>query len=110
MTVFQSFGKAARPVEVLARLLARRGEIAAPARECVESGDLAGIVIVARGSSNYAAVPTTLMTWLTQRYPLVFALTSSWFAKPGSPQPLGRFSATRATSHEDLHKALVGTR
>jgi hypothetical protein len=58
-------------------------------------------------STNDPRIPDTLLTWLTQRYPLVFASTRSWFAKPGSPQPLGRFEVKRVTSVGDLHNALA---
>jgi glutamine---fructose-6-phosphate transaminase (isomerizing) len=56
--------------EVLARLVARRGEIATAVRECVGSGELAGIVIVARGSSNYAAVYGRYVLELHARRPV----------------------------------------
>lgn len=58
--------------------------------------------------TNDSSIPDTLLAWLTQRYQLVFTQDRGWFAKPGAPQPLGRFQVTRATSGGDLHAALVG--
>ena len=62
--------------EVLAGLVARRGEILAAARERVGSGELAGIVIVARGSSNYAGVYGRYVLELHARRPVTLAAPS----------------------------------
>jgi hypothetical protein len=61
-----------------------------------------------QAGTNDPRIPSTLRNWLTQRYPLVFASTRSWFAKPGSHQPLGRFVVKRVSSVGGLHNALAG--
>lgn len=58
--------------------------------------------------TNDPRIPQTLLTWLTQRFQLVFAPAPTWIAKPGSPQPFGRFEVRRTTSTGGLHNALVG--
>jgi glucosamine--fructose-6-phosphate aminotransferase (isomerizing) len=62
--------------EVIARLVARRREILAGAHECAGSGEIAGIVIVARGSSNYAAVYGRYVLELQARRPVTLEAPS----------------------------------
>lgn len=62
--------------EVVARLVARRPEILAGAREQVGSGQIAGIIIVARGSSNYAAVYGRYLLELQARRPVTLEAPS----------------------------------
>jgi glucosamine--fructose-6-phosphate aminotransferase (isomerizing) len=73
--------------EVLARLVARRGEIAAAVRERVGSRELGGIVIVARGSSNYAAVYGRYVLELHARRPVTLA-APSLFTHYGARTPM----------------------
>ncbi|TML97633.1 MAG: SIS domain-containing protein [Actinobacteria bacterium] len=61
--------------DVLARLVARRGECAA-ALEDLAGDDLKGIVIVARGSSDYAAVYGRYLLELRARRPVTLAAPS----------------------------------
>lgn len=56
--------------EVLARLVGRRTDILAGAREHLGSSEPAGIIIVARGSSNYAAVYGRYVLELHTRRPV----------------------------------------
>ena len=58
--------------------------------------------------TNDSRIPNTLLTWLTGRFYLVFTQDRSWFAKPDSPQPIGRFQLNRNTSLKQLHDVLVG--
>jgi glucosamine--fructose-6-phosphate aminotransferase (isomerizing) len=62
--------------EVLGRLIARRGEILAGALEHVGGGEIAGIIIVARGSSNYAAVYGRYLLELHARRPVTLEAPS----------------------------------
>jgi glucosamine--fructose-6-phosphate aminotransferase (isomerizing) len=77
----------AQQPEVLARLVARRDEIVAATRECVGSGALAGIIIIARGSSNYAAVYARYVLELHAGRPVTLA-APSLFTHYGARTPM----------------------
>jgi glutamine---fructose-6-phosphate transaminase (isomerizing) len=62
--------------EVLARLVSRRREILEGARERAGIGEIAGIIIVARGSSNYAAVYGRYVLELQARRPVTLEAPS----------------------------------
>jgi glucosamine--fructose-6-phosphate aminotransferase (isomerizing) len=62
--------------DVIARLVARRGQILAGVRERFSTSEIAGIVIVARGSSNYAAVYGRYVLELHARRPVTLEAPS----------------------------------
>jgi hypothetical protein len=57
--------------------------------------------------TNDPRIPQTLLPWLVQRFHLVFTQDRSWFAKPGSSQPLGRFQLSPEVDLQRLHDRLV---
>jgi glutamine---fructose-6-phosphate transaminase (isomerizing) len=62
--------------DVIGGLVARRPEIIASTRELVGTGEIAGIIIVARGSSNYAAVYGRYLLELRARRPVTLEAPS----------------------------------
>lgn len=62
--------------EVLTRLFARRRDILAEARQHAGGSDITGIIIVARGSSNYAAVYGRYVLELHARRPVTLEAPS----------------------------------
>jgi peptidoglycan/xylan/chitin deacetylase (PgdA/CDA1 family) len=57
--------------------------------------------------TNDSHIPTELLSWLLDRYRIVFVQDRCIFSTPHQKQPLGRFQLTRATSGGELHEKLV---
>lgn len=56
--------------------------------------------------TNDPKIPNELLSWLLERYQIVFVQNKCVFSKPGSKQPLGRFQLTRGTTGGELHEKL----
>jgi len=57
--------------------------------------------------TNDARIPDALLSWLTERYQVIFTQDRSANAKSGAGDPLGRFDVTRSVSGGDLYAALT---
>ena len=57
--------------------------------------------------TNDPQIPTELLSWLRERYQIVFVQNECVFSQPHDKQPLGRFQLSRATTGGELHDKLV---
>jgi hypothetical protein len=57
--------------------------------------------------TNDSHIPTELLAWLLDRYPIVFVQSKCMFSEPGEKQPLGRFQLAHATTGGELHDTLT---
>lgn len=56
--------------------------------------------------TNDSHIPHELLTWLLQRYQIVFVQDRCIFAHPHDQQPLGRFQLAQSTTGGELHAEL----
>jgi peptidoglycan/xylan/chitin deacetylase (PgdA/CDA1 family) len=57
--------------------------------------------------TNDKQIPEELLSWLLDRYQIVFVQNECIFSTPHEKQPLGRFQLTRATTGGVLHERLL---
>jgi peptidoglycan/xylan/chitin deacetylase (PgdA/CDA1 family) len=57
--------------------------------------------------TNDSQIPNELLSWLLDRYQLVFVQSKCIFASPHEKEPLGRFQLSHATTGGDLHAQLT---
>ena len=57
--------------------------------------------------TNDPRIPTELLPWLTERYPMIFTQDVNARAQAGSEQPLGRIQVTRSTTGGDVGESLL---
>lgn len=57
--------------------------------------------------TNDSQIPTELLSWLLDRYSIVFVQSKCMFSEPRAKQPLGRFQLAHATTGGELHEKLT---